>query len=195
MEKDDQPIFLSRDALRKRKSRENETSNQREIRLAGDRKSKQNKTAEETIEQRQTRLRRERERMRKKRSKPTLGNINDINRQNENQDRNIVEQQLPESDRELLQKFREKLNKIAHEHCPTCNERFPSIKLVKGECRRCYFDKNPVKKFSLDNNMDPGDVPDELRGLTEIEEMLIAQIFPIVSVYCLRGGQHAYRGW
>src|SRR4051812_41735327 len=24
--------------------------------------------------------------------------------------------------------------------------------------------------------------------------MLIAQIFPIVSVYCLRGGQYAYRG-
>ncbi|CAG8731877.1 2838_t:CDS:2 [Cetraspora pellucida] len=24
--------------------------------------------------------------------------------------------------------------------------------------------------------------------------MLIAQIFPIISVYCLRGGQYAYRG-
>ena len=30
--------------------------------------------------------------------------------------------------------------------------------------------------------MDPGDIPEELQGLTEIEEMLIAQIFPIVSV-------------
>ena len=42
--------------------------------------------------------------------------------------------------------------------------------------------------------MDPGEVPEELQGLTEIEEMLIARIFPIVSVYCLRGGQYAYRG-
>lgn len=24
--------------------------------------------------------------------------------------------------------------------------------------------------------------------------MLIAQIFPVISVYCLRGGQYAYRG-
>ena len=42
--------------------------------------------------------------------------------------------------------------------------------------------------------MDPGDVPEELQDLTEIEEMLIAQIFPIVSVYCLREGQYSYRG-
>lgn len=27
-------------------------------------------------------------------------------------------------------------------------------------------------------NNDPGEVPEELRGLAEIEEMLIAQIFP-----------------
>ena len=44
-----------------------------------------------------------------------------------------------------------------------------------------------LKKFSAANNMDPGEIPDELQGLTEIEEMLIAKIFPIVSVYCLRG--------
>ncbi|CAG8781204.1 20774_t:CDS:2, partial [Gigaspora margarita] len=31
-----------------------------------------------------------------------------------------------------------------------------------------------------------------LQGLTEIEEMLITQVFTIVSVYNLRGGQYAY---
>ena len=31
--------------------------------------------------------------------------------------------------------------------------------------------------------MDPGNVPDELEGLTEIEEMLIAQVFTVMSVY------------
>ena len=51
----------------------------------------------------------------------------------------------------------------------------------------CYIEKNEVKKFSLD----PGE---ELRGLTQIEEMLIAQIFPIVSIYCLYDGQYAYHG-
>ena len=34
--------------------------------------------------------------------------------------------------------------------------------------------------------MDPSDVLEKLKGLTEIET-LIAQIFPIISVYCLRG--------
>jgi hypothetical protein len=59
-------------------------------------------------------------------------------------------------------------------------------------CRCCYYDKNEIKKFSADNNMDPGDVSEELQGLTEIKEILIAQIFPIVSVYYLSGGQYAY---
>jgi hypothetical protein len=77
--------------------------------------------------------------------------------------------------------------------CPTCKERFPSIKLIKNECHRCYYDNGvPVKKFSAGNNMDPGEVPDDLQGLSEIEEMLIAQIFPIVLVYCLPGSQYAY---
>src|SRR4051812_29855704 len=42
--------------------------------------------------------------------------------------------------------------------------------------------------------MDPGEVSDELQGLTEIEEMLIAQVFTVMSVYRLRGRQHGYRG-
>ena len=44
-------------------------------------------------------------------------------------------------------------------------------------CRRCYNERKAiVKKFSSNNNMDPGDIPEELQGLTEIEEMLIAQV-------------------
>ncbi|RGB26573.1 hypothetical protein C1646_599356, partial [Rhizophagus diaphanus] len=43
------------------------------------------------------------------------------------------------------------------------------------------------------NNMDPGEVPDELQNLTEIEEMLIVRVFPMMLVYRLRGGQHEYR--
>lgn len=50
------------------------------------------------------------------------------------------------------------------------------------------------KKFLAENNMDPGDIPDELKALNEIEEMLIAQIFTVITVYRLRGGQNGYRG-
>ena len=42
--------------------------------------------------------------------------------------------------------------------------------------------------------MDPGEVPEELQDLTEIEEMLIAKAFTVMSVYRLRGGQYGYRG-
>ncbi len=42
--------------------------------------------------------------------------------------------------------------------------------------------------------MYPGEVPDELKELSEIEEMLIAQVCAVMSVYRLRGGQLGYRG-
>ncbi|RGB21683.1 hypothetical protein C1646_777509 [Rhizophagus diaphanus] len=42
--------------------------------------------------------------------------------------------------------------------------------------------------------MDPDDVPEELKNLTKIKEMLIAQTFPIISVYYLHGSQYAYSG-
>ncbi|CAG8823378.1 15573_t:CDS:1, partial [Racocetra fulgida] len=43
------------------------------------------------------------------------------------------------------------------------------------ECRHCHTEKTSTKKFSTENNIDPGNVPEELQGFTEIEEMLIAQ--------------------
>ncbi|PKC51700.1 hypothetical protein RhiirA1_483178 [Rhizophagus irregularis] len=100
---------------------------------------------------------------------------------------------LGEFERNLLKKFYNKVNKFKHLLCTTCNESFPSIVIIRGECRRCHKEKQP-KKFSKDNNMDPGKVPDELRDLTEIEKMLVAQVFPVMSVYRLRGSQHGYRG-
>src|SRR5256885_14183842 len=42
--------------------------------------------------------------------------------------------------------------------------------------------------------MDPRDVLDELKGLTDIKEMLIAQVFTVMTIYRLRGGQTRYRG-
>jgi len=120
-------------------------------------------------------------------------------------------------ERSLLKKFRNKVSEFKYTLCPTCKESFPSIVLVKGECRRCYTekttpkkssaknDKDPgeadpdeadpdevpeklPKKFSAENNMDPGEVPNELQNLTEVEEMLIARVFPVMSVYRLREG-------
>ena len=42
--------------------------------------------------------------------------------------------------------------------------------------------------------MDPDEVPEVMKGLTEIEEMLIVQVFTVMTVYRLKGGQNGYRG-
>ena len=42
--------------------------------------------------------------------------------------------------------------------------------------------------------MDPGSVPAELQGLSEVEELLIERAFPIMSIYRKRGGQRGYKG-
>ena len=60
-------------------------------------------------------------------------------------------------------------------------------------CTRCLRDKNDTKKFSFENSLLPSAVPAELENLTQIEEMLIARVFPVMSVYTKPGGQRAYR--
>ena len=42
--------------------------------------------------------------------------------------------------------------------------------------------------------MDPGALPLELQGLTDIEEMLIARACPIMYIYRKHGVQRGYRG-
>ncbi|CAG8803458.1 10099_t:CDS:2 [Cetraspora pellucida] len=172
-----QQVLPYRDTLRKRISRENETPNQNEKHHADDRENKRKERGKETVKKRETRLKR------------------DFSNQNINIPHVEPLSVLAKSDQNLLQNFYAEINKLTNILCLVCNECFSSIELIKEECcHRCYYDKNVIKKFSKENNMDLGNVPEELQGLTEIEEMLIAQIFPVVSVYRLRGGQYAYRG-
>src|SRR5437588_590702 len=122
---------------------------------------KRNSKKSETAEKRKSRLNRETELKRQKRAA-------------ENEEKRT----------ERRKKDRSKLDKIEIKGCPVCNERIPSMSIVNDMCRRCNKEIG-TKKFSKDNNMDPGDVPDELQGLTEVEEMLIAQVFTVMSVYRL----------
>ena len=48
-------------------------------------------------------------------------------------------------------------------------------RLSQYTCDRCERNKKQVKSFSSANDMDPGSVPDQLKGLTQAEEMLIAK--------------------
>ena len=62
-------------------------------------------------------------------------------------------------------------------------------------CDRCKRDKKPVKSFSSANDMDPGSVPYQLKGLTQAEEMFIAKGCPVMRVYRPKGGQRGYGGY
>ena len=42
--------------------------------------------------------------------------------------------------------------------------------------------------------MDPGIVPEQLKGLTQVEEMLISRVGPIMRIYRKHGGQRGYKG-
>ena len=42
--------------------------------------------------------------------------------------------------------------------------------------------------------MDLGAIPNQLRELTMIEQVLIARVHPVVSVYRMKGQQRAYSG-
>ena len=50
------------------------------------------------------------------------------------------------------------------------------------------------KRFSKANDMHPGAVPEYLQNLTQIEEMLIARVSPIMYIYRKHGGQRGYKG-
>ena len=64
-----------------------------------------------------------------------------------------------------------------------------------NRCKRCNGDKKKPKAFSADNGMDLGDVPLQPEGMTQVEQMLIAKVAPIMRVYRLKGGQYAHGGY
>ena len=96
--------------------------------------------------------------------------------------------------------------KMTIEQCVVCCEAWP-IKLNSQskrrsddkssgyQCTRCLRDKIFPKIFSRENRMMPSPVPQELQGLTQCEEMLIARAFPVMQVYMKpRFGTISYRG-
>ena len=80
--------------------------------------------------------------------------------------------------------------------CGICNEAWHVKCKYKSKyiCARCKKDKCMPRKFSNENFMNPGKVPAELKSLTQIEEMLIARVLPMMRVYIKPGGQRAYSG-
>ena len=93
--------------------------------------------------------------------------------------------------------FRQDQQLLHHEQCAICKEVWPSTdKFTSANfgCFRCKRNKLVHKKFSAENDMDPGPVPPCLQGLSQVEEMLIARALPIMSVYRKKGGQRGCHG-
>ena len=87
-----------------------------------------------------------------------------------------------------MAEYQKRIAAVSFYTCPECQEKkimeTPRSARVCQQCSRST-------KFCAVNNMDPGEVPPELMGLTMIEQMLIAQVSPSLTVMRLpRGGQY-----
>ena len=175
---------------RDRERRERETPDERESRLQHQRESDRERRERETPDERESRVQHQREYIRERRESlretPNERGTSTINRVP------LFDQQ---SVRNKMAAFHAKMNKCTFNHCITCNESFPSLQVSEsGQCTRCSRDKRTCKLYSSDNGMDPGPVPPQLQGFTQVEEMLISAIMPIMTVHRLPQGQYGYRG-
>jgi hypothetical protein len=115
-------------------------------------------------------------------------------------------------EKSLLQNMRQQLAVVEMRQCYTCRERGFHVHLPNEttNCRRCQADKlQDGKLWSNANNVYPGmlrlmqhapsshlptvDQPDCLKGLTVIEQMLIARIKPVMHVRFTTGCQLCYK--
>ena len=81
--------------------------------------------------------------------------------------------------------------------CNVCRESYPGMNVFRRDegpvCVRCRQERG-IHRFSQDNNMNPGKQPPVLSILTQVEEMIIARVNPILQVTHARGGQYKYNG-
>ena len=62
-------------------------------------------------------------------------------------------------------------------------------------CARCKRDKKTPSKFSKENKIIPSKIPDALKTLTQVEEMLISRAFPVMQIHTKPNGcQKVYKG-
>ena len=81
--------------------------------------------------------------------------------------------------------------------CSICHELWPTRTSLSEQpyvCTRCKRDKKDPKLYSADNDMHPGNVPQCLQNLSQVEEMLISRACPIMTIYRKHGGQRGYKG-
>ncbi|KAK3931961.1 ATP-dependent DNA helicase [Frankliniella fusca] len=94
------------------------------------------------------------------------------------------------SDSSIANTFEESMRALRWSICPKCKEKRLLDCRISANCAHranCW-------QYSELNDMDPGNVPEELQDLTYIEEQLIARVHPLISIFKLKGLQFGYRG-
>jgi hypothetical protein len=106
---------------------------------------------------------------------------------------------ISDADWTNINAFHEYLSKQEMETCTRCKERWFQMGLSNGVCGACLKRDRNLQEgepflFSKENNMDPGVVPECLRDLTQMEEMIIAKAHCHMIMKRVRGHQYHYTG-
>ena len=104
---------------------------------------------------------------------------------------------LPAAQWGYIQRFNAAMGEVRMETCLRCQERWFAMDLKDGSCHACFLrdkrDQSP-SLMSVENEMDPGNIPAHLPELTQVEEMIIARSHVQMMVHRYRGHQYHYSG-
>ena len=192
---------LSRGVMVKSLRREKEMPEECQKRLLADTKRKSAKRREETADEKQFRNDMSAQRNRRKRQEAALsGKSGEMGiervpfwKQWATQD------EFAFAHYPRLDTFHKRMEGLTFHTCVSCEQSLPTldIKCSTQMCKQCTNDQGNgwVGLLTSDNNMNPGRVPPPLKDLSVVEEMLIAQIAPMMHIFRLPAGrQFGYRG-
>ena len=190
-----------RTAARNSVGRENETKEERQKRLLADSKRKSAKRREVTANEKQFRNDMEAQRKRRKRQEAALRE-----KSGEMGEERVpfwrewaTQDEFASAHYPRLDTFHKRMEGLTFHTCVSCEESWPTldIRYSTQMCKQCTTDQGngSVGLLTSDNNMNPGRVPPPLKDLSVVEEMLIAQIAPMMHIFRLPAGrQFGYRG-
>ena len=192
---------LSRDAMVKSLRRDNETKEERQKRLLANAKRNSAKRREVTADEKQFRNDMEAQRKRRKRQEAALRE-----KSGEMGEERVpfwkewaTQDEFASEHYPRLDTFHKRMEGLTFHTCVSCEESWPTldIRYSTQMCKQCTTDQGNgcVGLLTSDNNMNPVHVPPPLKDLSVVEEMLIAQIAPMMHIFRLPvGRQFGYRG-
>ena len=91
----------------------------------------------------------------------------------------------------------EVVDNITINACDVCNKAWPQMEVRNGVCGRCKRDnrhRTGIRKFSAQNDMDPGVAVPQLACVTWVEEAIIAFVTQYIAMFRLPSGATQFRG-